>query len=90
MTIKDIVGLIFCGAGATLGTIGYRLLGLEWFFGACILLIIGTCLIWDASRDRKLRDALDDVPGDSGDRHYISGTSSTDGFDVGGDDGDAS
>lgn len=90
MTTKDIIGMIFCGAGATVGTIGYRLLGVEWYFGACILLVIGTCFIWDAARDRKLRDALDEVPGDWGDRHYISGASSTDGFDDGGDYEDAS
>jgi hypothetical protein len=90
MKTKDILGMLFCSAGATIGTIGYRLLGLEWYFGACVLLFIGGWLIWDAARDRKLRKAMDEVPGDSGDRHYISGASATDGFDDVGDHGDAS
>ncbi len=81
MTLRDIIGLIFCGAGATIGTIGYRLLGLEWYFGACGLFAIGLSFIWSAARERKLRHSMDDVPDDWGDRHYISGSSSTD-FDV--------
>lgn len=78
----------FIGAGATAGTIGYRILGLQWYFGACVLLIIGVLLIWSAARDRKINEALDEVPGDWGDRHYVSGSHGTDDFDIGADVGD--
>lgn len=85
MTIKDIFGLLFCGIGATIGTVGYRLLGLAWYFGASVFLMMGILLIWSAARDRRLRDSLDEVSGDWGDRHYTSGASATDGIDVDGD-----
>lgn len=78
MTLKDIVGMVFIGAGATVATVGYRLLGMQWFLGAVVLLGIGLGFIWSAARDRKIRDALDEVPGDWGDRHFISGEHSTD------------
>jgi hypothetical protein len=90
MSIRDLIGIVFCIAGVTIGTMGYRLLGLQWYFGACALLVVGMLLIWSSARDRKIRDGLDDVPGDWGDRHYLSGSSSTDGYDGGGDVGDAS
>lgn len=51
MKFKDAVGLIFIGAGVT---VGYRILGLQWYLGACILLAIGMLLIWSADRDRKI------------------------------------
>lgn len=88
MNLKDAAGVIFIGAGATVGTVGYRILGLEWYFGACILLGIGVLLIWSAARDRKIRAALDEVPGDWGDRHYLSGSRAADDFHTGADHGD--
>lgn len=88
MSLRDIIGLLFWGAGVTVGTVGYRLLGLEWYFGACGLVSIGVFFIWSAARDRKLQKALDKVPGDWGDRHYISGKSATDGLDFNGADED--
>lgn len=83
MKLKDAVGLIFIGAGATVGTVGYRILGLHWYFGACVLLAIGMLFIWSAARDRKISGALDQVPGDWGNRGYISGSHATDEFDIG-------
>ncbi|GGC94567.1 hypothetical protein [Undibacterium terreum] len=83
MKLKDLAGMLFSVGGATLGTVAYRLLGIFWFFGGLILLAVSLSLIWSAARDRKLRDALDQVPGDWGDRHYLSGASPTDGFDFG-------
>ena len=88
MKLKDALGIIFIGVGVTVGTLGYRLLGLAWYFGACILMAIGMSLIWSARRDRKIHEALDGVPGDGGDRRYLSGSYATDGLDSGGDDGD--
>ncbi|PXX43222.1 hypothetical protein [Undibacterium pigrum] len=76
MKIKDFLGVAFCSTGIIIGVIGYRLLGLQWYFGACALIVTGTLFIYSAERDRKLRKALEDVPGDWGDRHYISGASS--------------
>ena len=86
MKIKDVVGMVFVGAGVTVGTVGYRILGLQWYFGACIPLAIGVLLIWSAARDRKIREGLNEVGGDWGDRHYESGWHATDDFDVGGHD----
>jgi purine-cytosine permease-like protein len=87
MKLKDALGLIFIGVGVTVGTVGYRILGIQWYFAACIPLAIGMFLIWSASRDRKIREALDEVPGDWGERHYVSGSHATDDLDVGTDDG---
>jgi purine-cytosine permease-like protein len=82
MKLKDALGIIFIGIGVTVATVGYRLLGLHWYFAACVLIIVGMLLIWSASRDRKIREALDDIPGDWGDRHYISGAHATDDLDM--------
>jgi purine-cytosine permease-like protein len=87
MKLKDALGLIFIGVGATVATVGYRILGLQWYFAACVPLAIGVFLIWSANRDRKIREALDEVPGDWGDRHYSSGSHATDDFDTGADGG---
>ena len=87
MKLKDALGLIFIGVGVTVGTVGYRILGLQWYFASCVSLVIGVFLIWSASRDRKIREALDEGPGDWGDRHYISGSHATDDFDIGPDGG---
>ncbi|MGZ8304847.1 MAG: hypothetical protein ACXW2U_20215 [Telluria sp.] len=86
MKLKDVVGLMFIGAGTTVATIGYRILGLQWYFGACVLLAIGMLLIWSAARDRKIREGLNEVGGDWGDRHYGSGSHATDDVDIGGHD----
>lgn len=87
MEVKDALGLILIGAGTTVGVVGYRLLDLLWYFGACIPLAIGALLIWSAARDRKIREALNQGPGDWGNRDYISGSRATDDFDIGaGDD----
>lgn len=83
MKFKDAAGMVFIGAGATVGTVGYRILGLQWYFGACLLLAVGAVLIWSAARDRKFREALDQVPGDWGNKDYISGSRATDDFDIG-------
>lgn len=87
MKLKDALGLIFIGVGTTLATVGYRILGLQWYFDACVPLAIGVFLIWSANRDRKIREALDEVPGDWGDRHYISGAHATDDDDISADAG---
>jgi hypothetical protein len=87
MKLKDALGLIFIGAGVAVATVGYRILGLQWYFAAWVPLAIGMFLIWNANRDRKIRTALDDVPGDWGDRHYISGSHATDDYDIGADVG---
>jgi hypothetical protein len=86
MKLKDVVGLMFIGAGATVSTVGYRILGLQWYFGACVLLAIGMLLIWSAARDRKIRAGLGEVGGDWGDSHYVSGSHATDDVEVGGHD----
>lgn len=88
MSLRDILGLIFCAIGVTVGTIGYRLLGLEWYFGAFGIISIGLLFIWSAVRDRKLQKALDEVSGDWGDRHYSSGASATDNLDFSGAEDD--
>lgn len=85
MAIRDIFGMILCGAGVAVGTVGYRLLGLQWYFGACGLILVGVAFIWSEARDRKLRELGNDGLGDWGDRHYTSGASSTDGADFDGD-----
>jgi hypothetical protein len=84
--LKDIAGLMFIGAGAAVGTVGYRILGLQWYLGACVLFSIGMLLIWSSARDRKIREGLDEVGGDWGDTHYISGSHATDDVDIGGQD----
>jgi hypothetical protein len=86
MKLKDVVGLMFIGTGTAVGTVGYRILGLQWFFGACVLLAFGMLLIWSAARDRKIREGLDEVGGDWGDRHYESGSHATDDVEIGGHD----
>jgi hypothetical protein len=86
MKLRDVVGLMFIGAGTTVGIVGYRILGLQWYFGACVLLAIGMLLIWSAARDRKIRKGLDEVGGDWGDRHYESGFHANDDVDIGGHD----
>lgn len=79
MKLKDILGILFCVAGVTLGTIACRLFTTGWFFIACLLLIIGVHLIWTAERDHKLRKEMD-VPGDVGDNHTYSGGYADDGI----------
>jgi|EP01034_Spumella_vulgaris_P038461 hypothetical protein len=81
MTLKDILGMLFVACGATLGTVANKLLGLGWYVGSAVLLVFGSSLIWSAARDRKMREALDQVPGDWGDRHYVSGQHATDSSD---------
>lgn len=46
---------------------GYRLLGLAWYWSASVLTLAGFLLIWSAQRDRAIQNALDDGPGDWGD-----------------------
>ncbi|MFL6672870.1 MAG: hypothetical protein ACJ8LG_06235 [Massilia sp.] len=89
MTLKDALGVTFIALGASVATLGYRILGLQWYFGAAVLFLAGLLLIWSAARDRKIQRALDEVDGDWGDRHYLSGTHATDALDSAADlDGD--
>lgn len=81
MSFRDALGLIFCGAGVVVGTLGYRALGLQWYFAALILIAIGVVCIWTEARDRRLRKIGNEGPGDWGDRHYISGEHATDSGD---------
>jgi DUF1365 family protein len=87
MRLKDALGIVFIGIGVAVGTAGYRILGLQWYFSAWVPLAVGMFLIWSANRDRKIRDALDEVSGDWGDRHYFTGSHATDDFDIGPDGG---
>lgn len=84
MKLKDVLGLMFIATGTSVGTVGYKILGLQWYFGACIFLAIGLILIWGAARDRKIRESLNEVGGDWGDTHYVSGSHATDDVDTGG------
>jgi len=85
MTFRDFFGIVLVTAGFAVGTMGYRLLGLAWYWSACVLLLTGGLLIWSAQRDRALRHALNDGPGDWGDRHYLGGGHTTDCADLGDD-----
>ena len=87
MTLKDAIGMLFIGVGATVGTVAYRLLGIKWYVGAGIVLSIGVLLIWSAARDKKIRALMSDVYDDWGDGHYFSGGNATDDVDVGSDFG---
>jgi hypothetical protein len=86
MNLKDAVGILFIATGTAFATLGYRILGMRWYVFAFGLLLVGVLLIWSAARDRKIRDELDDVAGDWGDRHYISGSHATDDVDISVDD----
>jgi len=85
MTFKDFFGIVLATSGLAVGTMGYRLLGLAWYWSASLLAVAGLLLIWSAQRDRALRNALNDGPGDWGDRHYLGGGRATDSADLGDD-----
>jgi hypothetical protein len=84
MTLKDTIGLVFAvvGVGATM--LGYRILPMRWYAGACLLLFVGVLLMWSARRDRKMQEALVDLQGDW-DGDFLSGPGALDGIDAGGD-----
>ncbi len=90
MSVKDILGIFFFTVGVTLGTLGYRWLGLVWFWIGVGSTTVGLLLVLNAVRERKLLDEIrkGEGPGDYGDRHYYSGASAADSIDVGGGDGD--
>lgn len=85
MTFKDFFGIVLATSGFAVGTMGYRLLGLAWYWSASVLTLAGLLLIWSAQRDRAIQNALSDGPGDWGDRHYLGGGHATDSADLGDD-----
>ena len=85
MTFKDFFGILFVTAGLAVATIGYRILGLAWYWSASMLGLAGLSSIWSAQRDRAIQNALSNGPGDWGDRHYLGGDRATDSADVGDD-----
>jgi hypothetical protein len=91
MSIRDVIGMLLSAIGIGIAALSYRLLGLIGFWiGACCLLL-GLFLILNEIRHRKLERELRNGggPGDYGDRHYSSGSRSTDFFDgESGDGGD--
>ena len=90
MSAKDIVGVLLFAVGIALGTLGYRWLGLTWFWIALLSVTVGLLLVLNAVRERKLFDEMrkGEGPGDFGDRHYYSGASAADSIDVGSSHGD--
>ncbi|MBI3530564.1 MAG: hypothetical protein HY067_21670 [Betaproteobacteria bacterium] len=90
MSAKDIIGILLFAVGVTVGTLGYRWLGLVWFWIGALSLTVGLLLVLNAVRERKLLDEMrkGEGPGDFGDRHYYSGSSAADSIDVGGGHGD--
>lgn len=89
MSIRDVIGLLLSAIGIGTATLSYRLLGLTWFWIGAGCLFLGLLLILNEIRHRKLERELRNggALGDYGDRHYSSGSSSSDFPDGGSGDG---
>lgn len=89
MNIKDVIGLVLCAVGIGIAIVGYRLLGLTWFWIGVAFDFVGLLLVLNEVRERKLLHELryGRVAGDYGDRHYFSGSSSNDFSDSTSSDG---
>lgn len=53
MTIKDNFGILLFAVGVTLRTLGYRWLGLIWFWIGVLSRTVGLLLVSNAVRERK-------------------------------------
>lgn len=88
MGVRDVLGLLLSAIGIGMAAVGYRVLGLTWFWIGAACLFVGLLLVLNEVRSRKFEREMrtGGGPGDYGDRHYISGSSSTD-FASGSGDG---
>jgi hypothetical protein len=89
MGIKDVLGLLLSAVGIGMAALGYRLLGLTWFWIGAACLFFGLMLVLNEVRGRKLKREMrhGGGPGDYGNRNYLSGSSASDFSDAGAGDG---
>jgi ABC-type nickel/cobalt efflux system permease component RcnA len=72
MILKTLIGIAVLLAGLALALAGFRHPDMTWFVAGCLVSFLGLLLIRRRRRDRRMRGAVDDDPGDFGDLDDLS------------------